>query len=101
MTVFSKKSQTAKYFRAIMDDPGIQFRKQPSVANYEYGRLRKRDFFNAVYDIHDDRTDSVCQTQTCKWKYDIVRTAVSCYNGDRRRTSEEKCRLSGDHILQK
>lgn len=83
MTDFSKKSQTTECFHALMDALDIQFRKLPSVENYEYGRLREQDFFNTVNDIHDDRTDTVCQTQTCKLEYGIVWTAVFCYNGDR------------------
>jgi len=53
----------------FIDDLNIQFRKLTSLEKDEYNKLRTKDFFNTENDIHDYRTDTVYQTETCNLEY--------------------------------
>ena len=53
----------------FIDALDVQFRKMTSLEEDEYCKLREKDFFNTVNDIHDFRTNKVYRTETCNLEY--------------------------------
>ena len=56
----------------FIDALDIQLRKLTSLEKDEYHKLREKDFFNTVNEIHDYRTNSVYQTETCNLEYGSI-----------------------------
>lgn len=56
----------------FIDALDIQLRKLTSLEKDEYNKLREKDFFNTVNEIHDYRTNSVYQTETCNLEYGSI-----------------------------
>ena len=53
----------------FIDALDIQFRKLTSLEEDAYCKLREKDFFNTVNDIHDFRTNKIYRTETCNLEY--------------------------------
>ena len=67
----------------FIDALDIQFRKLTSLEEDAYCKLRKKDFFNTVNDIHDYRTNRVYQTETCNLEYgSIVEVSLRSVTND-------------------
>ena len=56
----------------FIDALDLQFRKLTSLEEDEYCKLREKDFFNTVNDIHDYRTNRVYQIETCNLEYGSI-----------------------------
>lgn len=56
----------------FIDALDVQLRKLTSLEKNEYCKLREKDFFNTVNDIHDFRTNKVYQTETCNLEYSSI-----------------------------
>ena len=56
----------------FIDALDIQFRKLTSLEEDAYCKLREKDFFNTVNDIHDFRTNKIYRTETCNLEYSSI-----------------------------
>ena len=56
----------------FIDALDIQFRKLTSLEEDAYCKLREKDFFNTVNDIHDSRTNKIYRTETCNLEYSSI-----------------------------
>ena len=56
----------------FIDALDIQFRKLTSLEEDAYCKLRGKDFFNTVNDIHDFRTNKIYRTETCNLEYSSI-----------------------------
>ena len=56
----------------FIDALDIQFRKLTSLEEEAYCKLREKDFFNTVNDIHDFRTNKIYRTETCNLEYSSI-----------------------------
>ena len=69
----------------FIDALDIQFRKLTSLEEDAYCKLREKDFFNTVNDIHDFRTNKIYRTETCNLEYSSIadvslRSVMNDYN---------------------
>ena len=56
----------------FIDALDIQFRKLTSLEEDAYCKLREKDFFNTVNDIHDFRTNKIYRTESCNLEYSSI-----------------------------
>ena len=56
----------------FIDALDFQFRKLTSLEEDAYCKLREKDFFNTVNDIHDFRTNKIYRTETCNLEYSSI-----------------------------
>ena len=56
----------------FIDALDIQFRKLTSLEEDAYCKLREKDLFNTVNDIHDFRTNRIYRTETCNLEYGSI-----------------------------
>ncbi len=56
----------------FIDALDIQFRKLTSLEEDAYCKLREKDFFNTVNDIHDFRTNKIYRIETCNLEYSSI-----------------------------
>ena len=56
----------------FIDALDIQFRKLTSLEEDAYCKLREKDFFNTVNDIHDFRTNKIYRKETCNLEYSSI-----------------------------
>jgi hypothetical protein len=62
----------------FIDALDIQFRKLTSLEEDAYCKLREKDFFNTVNDIHDFRTNKIYRTETCNLEYSSIADVSLC-----------------------